>query len=558
MGADHSTAPLTPSFTALADLASARVGGRALAANDEFFAPKSQLLDARTGDFHPWQVHRARQMDGRLGDAAAADSGTRLVRHRPRHARRVRGHQRRHEPLHRQLPVALLARGDRQRPDAVTSCMRGRGRAMGHAGAQVAAARATATTSCRSPTIRPWTHVRLNIFPDGGVARLRVYGEVSVDWTAGRPQPPRRRLRVDHERRAGHRRERHALRRQGQHDHAWARDEHGRRVGDAAATRAGIRLGDRAAGRDWPRCRRSRSIPTTSRATTPKARRSRAAACRRRRCSDLGSAAWTEILPRTHLKPHHRHFFSRELAKAEPVHSRPAQHLSRWRHQPAARPWTRGRRLMGPRRRRRGGCSARACGSSRWVDRMIGLRPFGSREALLSAARAEWDALDERDWREAFTHHPKIGDRDALRERFPATHTLSAREQAGVDGAPRGCSRRARRRQSPRTKRSSATSSSSAPLALSAGEMLATADTHGSETIPPHEIRIAAGEAGEDSRRLRLVVASRDRRVSLALLAAPGHAERADLARVAGCALLDVVADVPNRAVVRGSIAVCV
>ena len=27
-----------------------------------------------------------------------------------------------------------------------------------------------------------WTHVRLNIFPDGGVARLRVYGEVVVNW----------------------------------------------------------------------------------------------------------------------------------------------------------------------------------------------------------------------------------------------------------------------------------------------------------------------------------------------------------------------------------------
>ena len=25
---------------------------------------------------------------------------------------------------------------------------------------------------------RAWTHLRLNIFPDGGVARLRVYGEV--------------------------------------------------------------------------------------------------------------------------------------------------------------------------------------------------------------------------------------------------------------------------------------------------------------------------------------------------------------------------------------------
>jgi allantoicase len=30
---------------------------------------------------------------------------------------------------------------------------------------------------------RPWTHVRLSIYPDGGVARLRVYGEVAVDWS---------------------------------------------------------------------------------------------------------------------------------------------------------------------------------------------------------------------------------------------------------------------------------------------------------------------------------------------------------------------------------------
>jgi allantoicase len=31
-------------------------------------------------------------------------------------------------------------------------------------------------------TRRPWTHLRLSIYPDGGVARLRVFGEVSVDW----------------------------------------------------------------------------------------------------------------------------------------------------------------------------------------------------------------------------------------------------------------------------------------------------------------------------------------------------------------------------------------
>lgn len=29
---------------------------------------------------------------------------------------------------------------------------------------------------------RPWTHLRFKIYPDGGVARLRVYGEVVPDW----------------------------------------------------------------------------------------------------------------------------------------------------------------------------------------------------------------------------------------------------------------------------------------------------------------------------------------------------------------------------------------
>ena len=30
---------------------------------------------------------------------------------------------------------------------------------------------------------KPYTHLRLNIFPDGGIARLRVYGEPAPDWT---------------------------------------------------------------------------------------------------------------------------------------------------------------------------------------------------------------------------------------------------------------------------------------------------------------------------------------------------------------------------------------
>jgi allantoicase len=31
---------------------------------------------------------------------------------------------------------------------------------------------------------RPYTHVRLNIYPDGGLARLRVYGQPLRDWNA--------------------------------------------------------------------------------------------------------------------------------------------------------------------------------------------------------------------------------------------------------------------------------------------------------------------------------------------------------------------------------------
>src|SRR5687767_10731477 len=77
----------------------------------------------------------------------------------------------------------------------------------------------------------------------------------------------------------------------------------------------------------------------------------------------------------------------------------------------------------------------RACGSTRWVDRMMQRRPFGNDARLLFAARNEWFGLTEADWLEAFSHHPRIGDRASLAARFPATHDLSAQEQQRVGGA---------------------------------------------------------------------------------------------------------------------------
>jgi 2-oxo-4-hydroxy-4-carboxy-5-ureidoimidazoline decarboxylase len=75
------------------------------------------------------------------------------------------------------------------------------------------------------------------------------------------------------------------------------------------------------------------------------------------------------------------------------------------------------------------------CGSSRWVGRMMARRPFATERGALAAARDEWFALDREDWLEAFGHHPRIGDRDALKHRFASTRTLSKGEQSGVSAA---------------------------------------------------------------------------------------------------------------------------
>jgi 2-oxo-4-hydroxy-4-carboxy-5-ureidoimidazoline decarboxylase len=72
------------------------------------------------------------------------------------------------------------------------------------------------------------------------------------------------------------------------------------------------------------------------------------------------------------------------------------------------------------------------CGSPHWCDRMLARRPFRARDTLLQIAREEWFGLSPRDWKVAFSQHPRLGDRDALRARFPATGALSEEEQSGL------------------------------------------------------------------------------------------------------------------------------
>ena len=78
----------------------------------------------------------------------------------------------------------------------------------------------------------------------------------------------------------------------------------------------------------------------------------------------------------------------------------------------------------------------KCCGSTAWVQNMVTIFPVANAETLMRQATAIWHSLTEADWREAFTHHPKIGgDVAALREKFANTSTWAEGEQASVKQA---------------------------------------------------------------------------------------------------------------------------
>jgi allantoicase len=176
VAADHSTA-----FTALADLASARVGGRAIAANDEFFAPKSNLVKPEPAIFVPGKfTSRGKWMDGWESrrrrtpghDWCIVELGMRgCIRGVNVDTSHFTGNYPSHcsiDALDTTAPVGVALRSREGAPWTTIlakSPLRGNG-----------------DNLLAIDDGRPWTHVRLNIFPDGGVARLRVYGDVVVDW----------------------------------------------------------------------------------------------------------------------------------------------------------------------------------------------------------------------------------------------------------------------------------------------------------------------------------------------------------------------------------------
>ncbi len=72
---------------------------------------------------------------------------------------------------------------------------------------------------------------------------------------------------------------------------------------------------------------------------------------------------------------------------------------------------------------------ATACASSGWVEAMMRERPFPGPTAVLDAAERCFDRLDEADWLEAFAGHPRIGEMG---------DDVASAEQAGARGHEAG------------------------------------------------------------------------------------------------------------------------
>lgn len=72
------------------------------------------------------------------------------------------------------------------------------------------------------------------------------------------------------------------------------------------------------------------------------------------------------------------------------------------------------------------------CGAQRWVQRMVERRPYQSAESLRATANDVWRELGPQDWLEAFSHHPRIGERAAATPQDPRGAAWSEGEQAGA------------------------------------------------------------------------------------------------------------------------------
>jgi allantoicase len=155
-------------------------------------------------------------------------------------------------------------------------------------------------------------------------------------------------------------------------------------------------------------------------------------------------APWRPLLAPTRVQPDQRHRFTRGLADAGAVRVArlaliPDGGVARLRLYGTLT--ERGRAELGMRwldalAPAAAEAALRSClGSAAWSGRVARARPFGGLDALLAATEREADALARADWLECFAAHPRIGARPADAPADAPSSRFSAEEQSAAQDA---------------------------------------------------------------------------------------------------------------------------
>lgn len=419
-------------FPDLIDLANARFGGRAVGASDEFFASCENLVKPEEPIW----------IADKFTDRGKWMDGWESRRHRA--------------PGYDWAVVALGAPGHLKAVDIDTRHFRGNHAPFGSLeacrhpdgdpddGAEWVQILAPAPLKSDSHNVfvlqhsdQVFTHVRLNNFPDGGIARLRVYGDVAapppeVETDLAAALAGARVLCCS--------------------DNFFSPKEQLIYPGEPADMGGGWESRRRRGpGHDWtivelahPGELHRLSIGTRHfKGNHPQFCDAEALYWPGAQIPDLlATDRWVPLLDRQPLGAHAEHTFEANAAVVA-THVRlniyPDGGLSRLRVY--GTPEAHRTDALGALLNSRSGLGlthtlARCCGSTRWVQAMVAARPFTDESSVFVASTQAEAEMSREDWLEAFSHHPRIGaDVEALRQKFAATANWSAGEQAGVTGA---------------------------------------------------------------------------------------------------------------------------
>jgi allantoicase len=166
-----------PSFTKLTDLAAERLGGKVLYATDDFFAEKENLIKPGRGIFITDKyTDRGKWMDGWESRRKRTEGHDWCVIQLATSGK-IYGvdidtnHFLGNHPPHTSIEAAYLTDGDDWEKAQWKEIL-------------VKSPLQPGSQNFYDITDRNiYTHLRLHIYPDGGVARLKVYGEVFKDWS---------------------------------------------------------------------------------------------------------------------------------------------------------------------------------------------------------------------------------------------------------------------------------------------------------------------------------------------------------------------------------------